>query len=462
VSEQSSGLRILVVDDDDTFRRVLASELTRRGYVVESAADGGEAIAKSAACEADVILLDLRLPDMDGIEVLNELRRREVPAGVIVLTGHGTIDTAIQAIRLGAYDYLEKPCPINKVEMTIKKTSEHLGLLARQRVLQDGYSLPDVRPALIGASPEFLRLCETVKRFAATDATTLILGETGVGKDLMAKFLHSEGARRQAPYVVVDCASLHEDLLQSELFGHEKGAFTGATRTKHGLFEVAEGGTLFLDEVGEMSMETQSKLLRALETGRFRHVGGTKEIAVGVRVVSATNRNLEQAIEQGHFREDLFFRLSTLTVEVPPLRRRREDIPLLVEHFTERFNRRFSRSVRVGPQAQEILLRHAWPGNVRELIHVLEQAIVLCEGGEIRPEDLPLNIAKSEAGPAQDELLALREVERQHVHAVLERVGGNRAHAARLLQISERNLYRLIKKHLAQETSEESPTSGLP
>ena len=442
----SAAQRVLLVDDDDTFRRVMSSELSRRGYVVESVGTGQGAPEKCATSEAEVILLDLGLPDMDGIEVLKELRARNVAGCVVILTGHGTIDTAIRAIRLGAYDYLEKPCPIEKVELTLRKTREHLGLLQRQQVLQDGYSPPDVRPGLVGASAAFRRMCDTVTRMAATDATTLILGETGVGKDLVAKLLHTGSPRKDAPYVVVDCATLHEGLLQSELFGHEKGAFSGATRQKHGLFEVADGGTLFLDEIGELSLEVQSMLLRALETGRFRHVGGTKEIAVDVRVVCATNRDLEQAVAQGRFREDLYFRLSTLTVEIPPLRERREDIPLLLEYFTERFNRRFTRSSRLSPQVQEVLLRYEWPGNVRELIHVLEHAIVLCDGGLIRPENLPRAVRTSDPNSASESLHSLREVQRRHVRCVLDAVGGNRARAARVLGISERNLYRLIKR----------------
>jgi DNA-binding NtrC family response regulator len=440
--------KVLLVDDDDTFRRVLASELARRGHSVESAATGAQALERCGTCEADVVLLDLRLPDMGGVEVLEELRAREMPAGVVVLTGHGTIDTAIKAIRLGAYDYLEKPCPIDKVEMAIRKTREHLGLLRRQRVLQDGYSPPDVRPGLVGASKPFEELCATVMRIAATDATTLILGETGVGKDMVAKLLHTESPRSEGPLVVVDCASLHEDLLQSELFGHEKGAFSGAARKKHGLFEVADGGTLFLDEVGEMSLEMQSKLLRVLETGRFRHLGGTKEIAVDVRVVSATNRAMQRELEQGRFRQDLYFRLATLTVEVPPLRERIDDIPLLVQHFTERLDRRLSRSCHLSAEALELFLAYSWPGNVRELIHVLEQAILLCPGDVIDPEDLPERLREgSPHGPAGGAPLPLREVEQRHVLAVLRAVGGNRARASQLLGISERHLYRLIKKH---------------
>ncbi|MFQ5748028.1 MAG: sigma-54-dependent transcriptional regulator [Planctomycetota bacterium] len=442
--------RVLLIDDDDAFRQVMTSELSRRKYLVSSAANGGTALEGKTASQADVILLDLHLPDMDGIEVLKRLRKKEIPGGVVVLTGHGTIDTAIQAIRLGAYDYLEKPCPIEKVEMAIQKTCEHLGLLARQRVLQDGYSPPDLRHGLIGASPAFRKMCRTVKRIAQTDATTLILGETGVGKDMVATLLHTQSSRKDAPYVVVDCAALHEDLLQSELFGHEKGAFSGAARRKHGLFEVAHEGTLFLDEVGDTSQDIQAKLLRVLETGRFRRLGGTEEIAVNVRVVSATNRNLMDAMEKGRFRKDLYFRLSTMTVEIPPLRKRPEDVPLLLDHFIDRFNRRFSRSSRLGEDARQALLHYDWPGNVRELIHVLEQAIVLSDE-RVGIGDLPERIRVHSSGKTCRESLnglpSLQEVERRHTQAVLEAVGGRRAEAARILGISERNLYRLIKKH---------------
>ncbi|MBI5851550.1 MAG: sigma-54-dependent Fis family transcriptional regulator [Planctomycetes bacterium] len=448
MNQANGDHRVLLVDDDDAFRSVLAAELTRRGHVVETAADGRRALTQAQLSGVDVVLLDLRLPDLDGIEVLKRMREQDLPAGIVVLTGHGTIDTAIQAIRLGAHDYLEKPCPIDKVEMVIRKTREHLTLLARQRVLQDGYSPPDVRSQLVGACAAVHRLRESVARIARADATTLILGETGVGKDLVAKILHTEGPRRDATFVVVDCASLHEELLQSELFGHEKGSFSGAGRLKHGLFEVANGGTLFLDEVGETSRDIQAMLLRVLETGRFRRVGGTQEIAVNVRIVSATNRDLQRAVAQGRFRQDLYFRLSTFTIEVPPLRERADDIPLLVAHFVDHFNRRFERTCKVGDEALAELLRHDWPGNVRELIHVLEQAVVLCDGEIILPAHLPLSRSRAPdiGSSVEPELPTLRELQQRHIREVLVRVGQNRGRAARILGISERNLYRLLKR----------------
>jgi len=278
VRKPSKAVRVLLIDDDDAFRGVMASELTRRGYAVVAVASGREALEQAAHTAVDVTLLDLRLPDMDGIEVLGRLRERNSSSsGVVVLTAHGTIDTAIRAIRLGAHDYLEKPCPIEKLEMAIQKTCEHVRLLQRQRVLEDGYATPNVASGLVGTSPAFSKLLENVARMARTDAATLLLGETGVGKEVVAKLLHAQSPRAEAPFVVVDCAALHEELLQSEIFGHEKGAFTGATRQKHGLFEVAHGGTVFLDEIGDTSPDIQAKLLRVLETGRFRRLGGTEE-----------------------------------------------------------------------------------------------------------------------------------------------------------------------------------------
>jgi two-component system NtrC family response regulator/two-component system response regulator AtoC len=455
---------VLLVDDDETFRRVMSTELRRRGYEITTAATGREALELSARGGHEVILLDLRLPDLTGIEVLEQLGKRELAAGVVVLTGHGTIDTAIQAIRLGAYDYLQKPCPIEKLELTVLKTRDHMRLLARQRVLQDGFSPPDVSQRMIGASPAIEKLRLTIGRIASTQATTLIQGETGVGKEMVATLLHTQSPRKDAPFVVVDCASLHEEILQSELFGHEKGAFTGAMRHKHGLFEVADGGTLFLDEIGEASPEIQAQLLRVLETGRFRHLGGTQEVEVDVRVISATNRDLREAVTCKRFREDLFFRLTTLTVRVPPLRERLEDIPLLVHHFCGELNRRLSRSIRFGSEAVAALQGHAWPGNVRELIHVLEQSMILCDGDVVGPRDLPASIRAggrpAQADVSDGELLALEEVERAHLMTVLSRVGGNRSRAAEVLGISERNLYRLIGKYRSRSQSSATERSG--
>jgi DNA-binding NtrC family response regulator len=469
VNHSDTAIRVLLVDDDAAFRRVMGAELARRGYTVETRASGQEALDPAASAEVDVILLDLRLPDMDGLEVLEELRRRSVAAGIVVLTGHGTIDTAVRAIRVGAHDYLEKPCPIAKLEMAIQKTHEHVRLLTRQRVLEDGYAVPDRGVEFVGASAANRKLLDAVERIARTDSTTLILGETGVGKELVATLLHTQSGRREAPFVAVNCAALHDELFQTEVFGHEKGAFTGADRLKHGLFEVASGGTIFLDEVGDTSPEAQAKLLRVLETGRFRRLGGTREIAVDVRVVAATNRDLTQATARGHFREDLYYRLATFTLTIPPLRTRPEDIPCLVDHFIARFNRRFSCAKRMDDNALDVLRRHGWPGNVRELIHMIEQSVVLCDGDVIRVEDLPPSLRPESSMPPRtdgEEIPSLREMQRRHIQWVLTKVGGNRAKAAQALGMSERTFYRLLERHRGgpspRGAAADRPANGRP
>ncbi|HEX7486974.1 MAG TPA: sigma-54 dependent transcriptional regulator [Vicinamibacterales bacterium] len=465
MTNPDKNIRVLLVDDDPAFRRAMGTELARRGYSVETRASGEEALDPAASADVDVILLDLRLPDKDGLEVLEELRRRSVPAGIVVLTGHGTIDTAVRAIRVGAHDYLEKPCPIAKLEMAIQKTHEHVRLITRQRVLEDGYAVPDRGVEFVGESAANRKLLDAVARIARTDSTTLILGETGVGKELVATLLHTKSGRREAPFVAVNCAALHDELFQTEVFGHEKGAFTGADRLKHGLFEVASGGTIFLDEVGDTSHEAQAKLLRVLETGRFRRLGGTREIAVDVRVVAATNHDLTQATARGHFREDLYYRLATFTLTIPPLRSRPEEIPSLVEHFLARFNRRFSCTKRMDEAALEALGRHAWPGNVRELIHVIEQSFVLCDGDVIHADDLPAGLRPEgpQAPRAEgDDIPSLREVQRRHIQWVLAKVGGNRAKAAHALGMSERTFYRLLERHREGAPASAASADRLP
>ena len=454
MTHAATGIRVLLVDDDAAFSRAMGGELARRGYLVDTRTTGRDALEPSASTDVDVILLDLRLPDLDGLEVLRELRARNVPAGIVVLTGHGTIDTAVKAIQMGAYGYLEKPCPIARLEMSIQKTYEHARLLKRQRVLEDGYAAPDRTVDIVGRSAASQKVLETVNRIARTDSSTLILGETGVGKELVATLLHTQSGRRDAPFVVVNCAALHDELFESEVFGHEKGAFTGAHRLRHGLFEVANGGTLFLDEVGETSPESQAKLLRVLETGRFRRLGSSQETAVDVRVVAATNRDLTQATARGHFREDLYYRLATFTVSIPPLRARPEDIPDLVEHFVARFNRRFRSNKHVDDAAMRALEHYGWPGNVRELIHVIEQSVVLSDGDVIGVEDLPVRLLPAEipavmmetSHAAGDTVPSLRDVQRRHIQWVLQKVGGNRAKAAHALGMSERTFYRLLER----------------
>ena len=442
---------ILLVDDDDAFRGALARQVERLGFRVASVGSGAEAIAAAGEAAPDVALVDLRLRDLDGMQVLQRLREKSPGTEVIMLTGHGSIDSAIAAIRAGAFDYLSKPCPLDELEVRLQRALERQSLRRRASLLERGLTPPDLGGGFVGDSPGFRQVVQLVERVAAAHSTVLITGETGVGKEMVAKLIHARGPRRDRPFVVVECAALQESLLQSELFGHERGAFTGADRAKPGLFEVAHGGTIFLDEIGEVSPPTQVKLLRVLDTSTFRHLGGTAEIHVDVHVIAATNRDLEAMVRQGLFREDLFYRLRTIAITVPPLRERRSDIALLARHFVSVLSERFGFRKRLGDEALSVLQARDWPGNVRELLHVVEGAMVVCEGEEIRPEHLApaARDARAEAAapaPVAEEppLRTLDEMEKAQIEAALRRTGGHRGRAARALGISERSLYRKL------------------
>jgi DNA-binding NtrC family response regulator len=443
---------LLLVDDDETFRRVMAGELGRLGLEIAGAGSGAEAIQAATRLEPHVVLLDLQLPDMDGLQVLQAIREKSPGSEVIMLTGHGSFDTAIQSIRLGAFDYVAKPCPLDELEMRIQRALERRALQQRATLLERGLTPADPSGFFVGESLKFRQALGLIERVAASDSTVLLCGETGTGKEMAARLLHARSLRRSRPFVVVDCAALQEELLQSELFGHDRGAFTGADRAKPGLFEVAHGGTIFLDEIGEVSQATQVKLLRVLDTSTFRHVGGTTEIRVDARVIVATNRDLAALVRQGLFREDLYYRLCTITVELPPLRERAGDVDRLAEHFVVRLNERYGFSRRLGSEALELLRRHDWPGNVRELLHAVESAAVVCEGPEILPEHLPAALrAKAPSPPlesvAGDRLPTLQEMERAHIERALHAYGGHRGHAAKALGISERSLYRKLEEY---------------
>ncbi len=446
---------ILLVDDDDPFRRVLAGELERLGFAVSGAGTGADALQMVPTLEPDIVLLDLQLPDMSGLDALKAVREQNGVAEVIMLTGHGSIDTAIESIRAGAFDYLAKPCPLDELEVRIQRALERRSLRSRANLLERGLTPPDLGTSFVGSTPEFRNLVHLIERVSPSDSTVLITGETGSGKEMVAKLIHARSARRHRPFVVVECAALQESLLQSELFGHERGAFTGADRAKPGLFEVAHGGTIFLDEIGEISQATQVKLLRVLDTSTFRHVGGTAEIKVDVRVVAATNRDLEALVRQGVFREDLYYRLSTITVKIPPLRDRRADIDLLARHFVQMLNERFGARKALSAAALDVLRQHDWPGNVRELLHVVESAMVVCEGAEILPEHLPAALLQTAAASAhaaspraeEGDLPTLEELERAHIERVLRATHGHRGQAAQILGISERNLYRKLQEY---------------
>jgi len=441
---------ILLVDDDEAFRSVMASELAHRGFHVVKAKDGREAQVLLKSVQPDVVLLDLQLPDVSGMDVLKSAPGLSPGSEVIMLTGHGTMDTAIEAIRRGAFDYVSKPCSMDELEVRIKRALERQFLSRRTDVLERGLTPRDPGDWIVGNSPEFRKILDLAERVAPSDSTVLITGETGTGKEMVAKLLHAHSSRKGRPFVVVECAALQHELLQSELFGHDRGAFTGADRKKPGLFEVADGGTIFLDEIGEVSPATQVQLLRVLDTSTFRHVGGTTEINVDVRVVVATNRDLAGMVRKGLFREDLYYRLSTIILNLPPLRERGGDIDVLTNHFISLLNDRFGLRKRVGPEALKVLRRHDWPGNVRELLHAVERALVVCEEDEIWPEHLPGALGARDPASMEgggEGLLPLAEMEREHVERVLDRVGGHRGKAAQILGISERNLYRKLKAY---------------
>ena len=441
-------VQLLLVDDDEEMRALVAARFRRLGMRVTEAGSGEDALARTAQARFDVALLDLHLPGISGIELLAALKERLPELEAILLTAHSSIETAVQAMKQGAYDYLTKPFQLADLEVHVQKAHEKVQLSRRERqwVQQIAYESPRYR--LVGDSPAMKRVVQLIERVAPADATALVRGASGTGKELVARALHVNSPRADRPLVTVNCAALTESLLESELFGHEKGAFTGAVQTKPGLVEVAEGGTLFIDEIGEMAPGLQAKLLRVLENGQFRRVGGTQEIHADVRVVAATNRNLAEELKGGRFREDLYYRLNVVTIELPPLRERREDIPLLVEHFLTTRQVGPLRS-RVSPEAMQALMNYVWPGNVRELANVLERAQILAEDHLITLDDFPeaLSAARPGGGPSGGDPRHLSEVERQHVRAVLQQEKGNKVHAARALGISRRSLYRLIEKY---------------
>jgi DNA-binding NtrC family response regulator len=440
---------LLFVDDEEGFRRLTARELTRSGYEVSEAATLEEARQRLAKQHFNLIVLDIKLPDGNGLDLLEEVRGHSPECEVIMLTGAGTMQEAIRAMKEGAHDFLTKPCKFAELEAVLEKAQEKQMLRRGNTALRRDVERLGAGEQFIGHSPQIRDMLMLLQRVAETESTVLIRGESGVGKELVARAVHKLSRRSHQPFVVVDCAALHENLLQSELFGHEKGAYTGAVRLKHGLFEVADRGTIFLDEIGELTPPLQVKLLRVLETGTFRRVGGTVDIKVNVRVIAATNRALETMMKDGQFREDLYYRLNVFSLHIPPLRERREDIALLTDHFIRNSPIVPKRGVRPSPATIEVLLRYGWPGNVRELENVVERALILCDGGTIEPEHLPLGV-RLEPSIRGDEdsnrLVTLEEVERRYIKRVLQECRGHRQKAATILGISERNLYRKLKE----------------
>ena len=452
--------RILILDDEEALRSIISQSLTRKGYETAEAGTAQEGLEYLKGHVLSAVLLDLRLPDGDGLDVLKSMKKLQPDLQVIMLTGHGTIESAIDAMKNGAFDYLTKPCNLSELEIILEKAMEQRKLVVENSGLRQVVRRQTQELEIIGESPQMKTLLEMTRKAAQSESTILIQGETGVGKELIARALHLWNLRAGYAYVPLNAAAIPESLLESELFGYEKGAFSGAGAHKLGLVELADQGTLFLDEIGEMPLSLQAKLLRFLETGEFRRVGDNRLRTVDVRIVTATNRDLMAEVKQGRFRQDLYYRLNGLILEVPPLRERKEDILPLVEFYLRKFCSPGPEKCLyvLAPETQKLLLNYDFPGNVRELAHLIQRGVTLANGRIISPVDL-WSKAPLEQSPKEDGLSihnqsssikgypTLEEVERDHIVDTLKTANGNRAQAAKMLGISVRNLYRKLEQY---------------
>jgi len=445
---------ILVVDDDMAHRTMLRTLLSGWGYVVEEADDGGTAIARIHEKPFDLILMDVRMVKVSGLEALAEIKAFNPAVPVITMTAYSSVETAVEALKKGAYDYLTKPLDFNELRLTIERAMDHRRLKEENSLLRERLDSRFDPRNLVGRSQAMTTLLETVAQVAPSEATVLITGESGTGKEMIAGAVHFNSFRKEGPFIRINCAAITETLLESELFGHEKGSFTGADRRKEGKFRQADGGSIFLDEVSEMSPAMQVKLLRVLQEREITRVGGDEVLKVDVRVIAATNRNLIQDLARGRFREDLYYRLNVVTLHVPPLRDRREDIPLLAQHFLDRFAEQNHRTIRgFTPQAVDRLLKYNWPGNVRELMNAVERGVVLSRSEYLDETELPLI---PDAGNATEQKIMsnsvptsetpLEEVEKTTIIRMLAAVEGNKSEAARRLGITRRTLHQKLKK----------------
>ncbi|HEU4382391.1 MAG TPA: sigma-54 dependent transcriptional regulator [Anaeromyxobacteraceae bacterium] len=453
---------VLIVDDEVNIRRVLAAMLKRDGYEVTAAADGEQALAVMARTPVEVVVTDLVMPRLDGLALLRRVAVDYPDVPVIVITAHGTVDSAVAALKAGAFDYITKPFEHEELKKVIAKaTRAHE--FERQNVHAEGE-----KPPLVGQSQAMRQVYEVIGKVADSPSTVLITGESGTGKELVAQALHRGSSRRDKPLIKVNCAAIPKDLVESELFGYERGAFTGAVGSKPGRFELADGGTLFLDEIGEVPLEMQVKLLRALQESEFERVGGVKTIRVDVRLITATNRDLKALIAEERFREDLYYRLNVVPIALPPLRDRREDIPLLVQHFIEKYDRRLGKKVeRLDDEAMQVLVHYSWPGNIRELENLVERSVLFADGPAISEAQLPDSLRERAPGPqapiaavgplgaiaapsgaSMKEIVrqAQAELERELITRALEETGGNVTRAAKRLQISRKSLQIKMKE----------------
>jgi len=454
-SRMSSKATILVVDDDPSSREALVELIGTWGHRAETAASGEEALRRAAELEPAIIISDLVMPRMDGMFLMRSLREQQPDCDVVIVTGRGTIDAAVEAIRHGAYDFIEKPLDPKRLRLVLdrameKQQTQHEVLALRRTLRQLGPG-----SNFIGQSAPMRHVFELIEKVAPANASVIITGQSGTGKEMVARAIHDLSTRREKPFVAINCSAIPATLMESEIFGYERGAFTGADQRRSGCFELAHHGTLFLDEVGELPTELQAKFLRVLEESRLRRLGGKAEVEVDVRVLCATNRDLKSEIKAGRFREDLFFRLNVFQVHLPPLRERAEDVRPLVQHFVERFSRESGGKLKgIDPKAVELLETYAWPGNVRELRNAVERAVILAGNGTIQREHLPPEIAgQTEEATAVRLPLGrpLAEMEKAYILASLARNGGNKARTAQNLGISEKTLYNRLKEYRTEE-----------
>jgi len=448
---------VLVVDDDASLRRILEYNLEREGYAVASASTGMEALAKLKSKKFDLVLTDIKMPGMDGMDLLKKIRSNHPEVQVIVITAFGTIEMAVEAMKAGAFEYVTKPYNRDELKISVAKALRVKGLEEENTRLKKELSSKYGFENMIGDSPAMQKVFRIIEKVAETDAPVLITGESGAGKELVAKAIHYRGMGADRPFVAVNCAAIPKDLLESELFGHKKGAFTGAIKDRAGKFEIASGGTLFLDEIGDLPFELQAKILRAVQEMEITPVGSEKEVKVNVRIISATNKNLDKAVNDESFREDLYYRLAVVPVRVPSLRERTEDIPLLVSHFMKSFCP--GKDLAVSKDAMQLLLAHPWKGNIRELENVVKRTVVLRESDKIEVADLPDEIrnaaslgAKGFSFTLPSEGIALTDIEREVIIEALKRTGWNQSRAAKLLKIPRHMLmYRLDKLNIPRK-----------
>lgn len=439
-------MKILILDDDKNLAKVLLKEMEAEGYEVQKTDSGAEALERLEKDGYDVLLLDLNMPGQHGLEVLKKIRMLSLPVEVIILTGHGTVSSAVEAMKLGAYDFLTKPFELEVLKAVIEKAHEKKALRNENLLLKAQVKRRFEAQTIVTQSPTMFELLEKVKKVALSDYPVLIEGESGVGKELIARAIHDASPHQEGPFIPINCGAIPENMLETELFGHEKGAFTGALSKKLGLIEIGERGGIFLDEIGELSLSLQGKLLRAIETGSFFRVGGVKEVKVNTRFITATNKDIKKEVEQNRFRKDLYYRISALSLLIPPLRERREDIPLLISRFLSSYPS--FRKKQFSPEAMTLLSKYSWPGNVRELQNVVHRAALLSKEDVIGPEGLPEDILGESILPSSQKI---EDIERDHILKVLKEAKGQRGKAAEILGVDPKTLYRKLSSYGVKE-----------